>query len=241
MAPYRYALERPDYSDLASGRVLHSASGVPAFPVRLASEVFQTCLALRGGGAPVTLYDPCCGAAYLLCVLAYLHRAQIGALYASDVDERVIALAQRNLTLLTAVGLEQRRAEISSMLDLYGKESHRQALESIPRLEVLLPMPPLPVRLFQADAADPVILRTALQGARPDLIITDLPYGQHSAWGGTAHSAADLLEGLCPVLVPGCLLALATDKSQKVVHPAYKQLRRMKVGKRQVVVLKLMG
>ena len=41
---YRYALTRESYADL-SGGVLHSAPGFPAFPVRLASEMFQRALA----------------------------------------------------------------------------------------------------------------------------------------------------------------------------------------------------
>ena len=44
---YKFAKEQPDYSDLASGRVFYSLPGHPAFPVRLASEVFQRCLAHR--------------------------------------------------------------------------------------------------------------------------------------------------------------------------------------------------
>ena len=44
---YLYATERPDYSDLASGRVFYSLPGHPAFPIRLASEIFQRCLAFR--------------------------------------------------------------------------------------------------------------------------------------------------------------------------------------------------
>lgn len=42
---YRYAVTRESYADL-SGGVLHSAPGFPAFPARLASEMFQRALAL---------------------------------------------------------------------------------------------------------------------------------------------------------------------------------------------------
>ncbi|MFI6743014.1 hypothetical protein ACIBI9_59845 [Nonomuraea sp. NPDC050451] len=35
--------------------------GFPAFPVRLASEIFQRAPALRGGEGPAVVCDPCCG------------------------------------------------------------------------------------------------------------------------------------------------------------------------------------
>ncbi|WP_436975454.1 hypothetical protein [Nonomuraea angiospora] len=46
---YRHATLQRDCQDLASGAVLRSAPGFPAFPVRPASEVFQRAPALRGG------------------------------------------------------------------------------------------------------------------------------------------------------------------------------------------------
>jgi 23S rRNA (guanine2535-N1)-methyltransferase len=44
---YKYEKTMLDYSDLASGRVFYSLPGHPAFPIRLASEIFQRCLASR--------------------------------------------------------------------------------------------------------------------------------------------------------------------------------------------------
>ena len=49
--------EKDDYADYSSGHVLRSAPGFPAFPVRLASEIFQRALALRPGLAPAALWD----------------------------------------------------------------------------------------------------------------------------------------------------------------------------------------
>src|SRR5512134_399203 len=101
---YKYEKTQIDYSDLASGRVFYSLPGHPAFPVRLASEIFQRCVAHRKSiyavSEPCTLYDPCCGAAYHLSVLGYLHGEHIRKIIASDVDEKAIDLANRNLGLL---------------------------------------------------------------------------------------------------------------------------------------------
>src|SRR5687767_4526533 len=113
---YKYAKEQLDYSDFSSGRVFYSLPGHPAFPVRLASEIFQRCLAYRERfyqvSSPCTLYDPCCGVAYHLSILAYLHREHIREIIASDIDEKAVALAERNLGLLHRDGLEERIREL---------------------------------------------------------------------------------------------------------------------------------
>ncbi|MBF6332777.1 hypothetical protein [Nocardia transvalensis] len=61
---YRFAVQQADYGDLASGAVLRSAPGLPAFPVRLAPETFQRALAIRGGDRPAVVWDPMCGSGY---------------------------------------------------------------------------------------------------------------------------------------------------------------------------------
>src|SRR5678815_4661595 len=101
---YQYAKERVDYSDLTSGRVFYSLPGHPAFPVRLASEIFQRCMAIREAtykiSSPCVLYDPCCGAAYSLSVLGYLHGEKIQELIGSDGGEKAVAMAAQNMGLL---------------------------------------------------------------------------------------------------------------------------------------------
>src|SRR4026208_241808 len=129
--PYKYEKALLDYSDLASGRVFYSSPGYPAFPVRLASEIFQHCIAHRAtiykNATRCTLYDPCCGAAYHLSVLGYLHRKHIREIIGSDIDEKAVALAKRNLGLLSVAGLDQRIDEITTMLEQYHKDSHKDA------------------------------------------------------------------------------------------------------------------
>src|SRR5512145_2207047 len=159
---YKYVKEQLDYSDFSSGRVFYSLPGHPAFPVRLASEIFQRCLAPReriyGVSPPLTLYDPCCGAGYHLSVLAYLHGEHIRKVIASDIDAKAIAVAQRNLRLLQIEGLDQRTNEITEMFEKYGKDSHQDALRSASvlkmRLSALTAGHSLETRIFQANATD---------------------------------------------------------------------------------------
>ena len=60
---YLYAQNR-NFEDYASGRVTYARAGQPAFPVRLASEIFQRAYKhwqVAGGQAGCTVYDPVCG------------------------------------------------------------------------------------------------------------------------------------------------------------------------------------
>jgi len=131
---YRFATEREDHTDLASGRVLQAVAGEPALPVRLTDEVFQRCLAALGTTAPLTLYDPCCGAAYHLTVLGFLHPQRIARILASEIQPALVEAARRNLSLLRPDGLDQRRAGLERLLAEHGKPSHREALGSLERL-----------------------------------------------------------------------------------------------------------
>ncbi len=61
---YRHAERRETYAGLASGGVLHSAPGFPAFPVPLADEILLRC-AEKVDRRPLGLWDPLCGSGYL--------------------------------------------------------------------------------------------------------------------------------------------------------------------------------
>jgi len=242
---YKYATENSNYSDLASGHVFYSLPGYPAFPVRLASEIYQRCLALRGQGvSPCTIYDPCCGAAYHLSVIAYLHWDSICRIICSDINEKATQLAERNLGLLTPAGMERRSREISAMVRLYDKESHKGALESITRMQeqvsLLTAIRPIQTRVFLANATEAASLRKSLLDTKIDMVFTDIPYGQHSRWEET--QAPDpiwaMLEALSEFLSPESIVAIASDKLQKAAHEKYQRLEKFQLGKRQLTILK---
>ncbi len=239
---YKFAVEHTDYSDLASGRVFHSLPGRPAFPVRLGSEIFQRCIAIRaahGETAPCLLYDPCCGAAYQLSVLACLHREMIGAIIGSDIDEKAVAAAAQNLGLLNADGLEQRIRQIDGMLARYGKPSHQDALASAHRLRDGIATHPLKTGVFQASALDETALRKYFAGRAADIILTDVPYGQHSQWQDAgSNPIGAMLTALLGILSPAGLVAIASDKQQKVAHERYQRIDHFQVGKRRAVILR---
>src|SRR5688572_6899307 len=221
---YKYTKELVDYSDFASGRVLYSLPGHPAFPVRLASEIFQRCMAIRGDSSPCVLYDPCCGAAYHLSVLGFLHGDLIQEIVASDVDEKAVALARQNLGILTAAGLDRRIDQISELLKLYGKESHAEALSSAKKLKSMLPSEELKAKAFQSSATDGKSLLENIKSNSVDLVLTDIPYGQSSSWEhaeGSLNPLWSMLEALRPILSPSGMAAITSDKGQKAAHESY--------------------
>jgi hypothetical protein len=247
---YQFAKQRSDYSHLSSGRVFYSLPGYPAFPVRLASEIFQRCMAIRkmqGLTAPCVLYDPCCGAAYHLSVLAILHWDCIQTVIASDADPEALRLAAANLGLLSLAGLDRRIGEITEMLRQYGKESHQQALDSAralrDRIATLSQDHPIPALTFQANALDANALSAGLKGAAVDIVFSDIPYGLHSHWLSPASglhvtdSLRAMLDALSAVLQPTSMVAIAFDKRQKVLHAGYRRIEYFQIGKRRVVIL----
>jgi hypothetical protein len=247
--PYLYATEDRDYSDLAAGRVLEGEPGQTAFPVRLATEVFQRCQALRarsGLDGPCTLYDPCCGGGYLLTCLGFLHRAALARVVGSDVDPGALRLAERNLSLLTPEGLAARERRLAVLHDAHGKQSHADALSSVPRLRAMLLPPGAPglnTLLFRADALNPSEVSAGLGGLRADVVVADLPYGRLSSWREPASASSQqtpawrMLESLRSALAPGAVVAVAADKGQKVTHEAYRRLDHFQIGKRRVVIV----
>jgi len=245
---YKYEKTDQDYSDLASGRVLYSMAGHPAFPIRLASEIFQRCMAHRetlyGATDPCTLYDPCCGAAYHLSVLAYLHRNRIREIIASDIDQKVVKLAARNLGLLSVAGIDQRIGEITTMLEQYGKVSHKDALKSAHLLRnkiAAFDEYSLTARVFQASATDRKTMLDHIQPKSVDILFTDVPYGQHSQWQDS-NSVLDriwsMLDALTEIVSTSGVFAIVSDKGQKVSHERYQRVEHFQVGKRRVVILK---
>lgn len=249
--PYKFAQERFDYSDLSGGRVFYSHPGYPTFPVRLASEIFQRCLALRQANNQsnaCVLYDPCCGSAYHLSVLAYLHWPSIREVIASDINENVIVVAKQNLELLSSTGMENRLREIAEMLQRYGKESHKVALASAhtlrDRIVRLTSEHSLKTRVFQANALESTTLSMHLKNAQVDIVFADVPYGQQSHWHDPASDLELttpielMLDALQGVLLPTSIVAIVTDKAQKVSHDNYRRVEQFQVGKRRAVILK---
>jgi 23S rRNA G2445 N2-methylase RlmL len=238
---YRYALTRENHEDLASGGVLHSAPGFPAFPVRLASEMFQRALALRGGG-PAVVWDPCCGSGYLLTVLALLHRRHITGVLGTDLDPAAVQLARQNLDLLSEDGLAARSAELRERAERWDKPSYATAAQAARRLARRLATQggDVPHAVDQADVFDPDQLRRTLDGHRPDLVVTDVPYGEQTTWRGPhgTTGTAGMLRALGTVLADDAVIAVAVRGRKVPLDGGPRPAASFKIGTRSVALFR---
>lgn len=223
---YRYGLNQ-NYEDFASGRVLYGGNHVPNFPVRLMNEIYGRCLEYSEKKEEICIYDCCCGGGYSLTVLGLLNQNTISRIIGSDIDLDMIAIAKRNLALLNQEGLEHRKSELLNLYEKFQKEQHKDALASAERLQQLL-VHPIQVQLMQAD-----VFNVNQFEDTPDIIITDVPYGDLVQWQGAAEGINKLLIALQKVCSPKTVIALSMDKAQKITCPQAKRLERQIIGKRK--------
>lgn len=234
---YKFSPNR-NYQDLAAGRVIYGSAGMPNFPVRLAQEIFCRCLEYLPQKDSLVVYDPLCGSGYLLTVLGFLNPELIRLFVGSDINSSAAALALKNLSLLTEEGLARRIAELKELYRQYRKESHLEAVKSAQRLlELVQGRAFVPqARTFTADLLAPESLVN--QEFNADLIIADVPYGSLVSWqGGSATALDQFLENLIPVLKSTTIVAVCTDKKQKVRSNIYRRLEQQAIGKRRFTLL----
>jgi hypothetical protein len=249
---YQYTQKR-NFEDYASGRVFYNFPGQPAFPVRLASEIFQRASRYwhaEGGTGLCNIYDPVCGGGYWLVVLAYLHWADIASIFASDIENEVLPLVERNLSLITPAGLNQRITKIKTMLSMYHKESHTDALRSARKfrdqLAVNLESHAIDRKIFQADATNPESIKQGLGNKQVNLVLADVPYGWHSEWRTQNEDLkADqtpvwkFLDAMHAILEPGAVVTIIANKNQKVKHDRFRRCERFQIGKRRIFILQI--
>lgn len=226
--------ENRNYEDYASGHVIYGGKGIPNFPVRLLNEIFNRCISYTEKKENLIVYDPCCGGGYSLTVLGFFHANIIQKLYGSDIEENMVFFARKNTSLLTYSGLEKRTREIESFYQQYQKESHKKALESCQKLKTDLTNE-LSADIFVADCTK------ELPQLKPDIIITDVPYGNLVEWkGGESLSVDKMLEQLAAIAHANTILAVCMDKKQKATCSKWKRLEKQNVGKRKFEIYSLL-
>jgi hypothetical protein len=226
-----------NYEDFSSGRVIFHKSGYPNFPVRLAGEIFHQCLEHLNKKENIIIYDPCCGSAYLLTILGFLFNNKITEIYASDISEESIGLAENNLSLLSFHGLKKRESSIIELINKYKKQTHINALNSLKNILVYLKQEII-YNTFIANILNEDELKNKKFHA--DIIITDLPYNDLVSWSEEISNPIDiLLETIDPVINTNTIIAIIHNKNQKISNKKYKRLNKFKVGHRIVEILKL--
>ncbi len=221
-----------NFEDFASGRVLYGGKGIPNFPVRLLLEIYGRARRYFNENKDITIYDPCCGGGYALTVLGFFHNSNIKKIYGSDIDEHMIAYAEKNISLLTDGGIRERKEEIRQLCDKYGKNSHLEALRSCDKLDSMLDRNVV-TEIFRADCT-----RT-LPKIMPDIIFTDVPYGNLVGWdNGEMSSFDNMLEQLWVISHEKTILAVCMDKKQKINCDKWKRLEKQNIGKRKFEIFR---
>lgn len=236
---FMYEIERKDYSDFSSGRVLHSAPETTAFPVRLTSELIYRCRSYLNKNKKLTIYDPCCGGAHVLTIAGFLHGEAFSRVYGSDVNDKVIETANLNLSLLTKQGLERREHQLEADYQAYQKTSHYDALKSVERLKQVKMEQNSDVEKAEAFVCD-ITSKEHVAVSDVNIVIADLPYGQMVSWQGEgSNPVEDMLSNVYKVLdLQDSIVAIISEKQEKIHHHLFQQVKKMKHGKRQIVFLK---
>lgn len=231
---YKYCRDE-NFEDLSSGRVIIHRTGATNFPVRLSQEIFCRCLSYMKKSENLTVYDPCCGGGYLLTVLGFLNPSVISELIGSDIDENAVRLAGDNLTVLSAEGISKRKEHLLSLYQRHNKQTYADTIKSAERLSVSAGQFNISTRVFKADALKYDYTNS---GFRADIIITDVPYGNLTSWQDEGSEINALLDSLIPCLKLDSVLAVCSDKSQKINNNHYKRLEKQLIGKRKFEILK---
>lgn len=238
---YRFETENKNYEDYASGRVLYNQHGTTAFPVRLAGEIFLRCadlLTRAGRNGPYAVYDPCCGGAYMLTAIGFMHGERISRIVASDIDGKAVELAGRNLALLSPEGMDTRIRQITQMVEDYHKQSHREALQSALRLKertARIHLQSRPIS-FTADITHEAVLSEYIQEGM-DMVISDLPYGEIVQWSEQQdqdNAVERMLAHLAPVLNAQGVIALVSRERLRLENPFFRRVEQFKLGKRHI-------
>ncbi|WP_130293018.1 rRNA methyltransferase [Pseudonocardia sediminis] len=261
---YRHA-PGANFADLDA--VLASAPGRPSLPVRLTLELFGRCHEQLGDPGPVVVWDPCCGTGQLLTTLGLLRRDEVAALVGSDADPEPLALAARNLALLTPGGAEARAAELDALAWQHGKPGYSDAAAAARRLDPAREGPPSEVTV--ADAFDPAATGGIVARHRPMVVLADLPYGRQTNWAGRAaapqpdapagdpgpHDGAapddgaaseagepspevSFVSALARVLDPAAVIAVVAQTRKVTLPPGTTALERLRVGHRAAAIVR---
>ena len=229
---YRYG-KNINYEDFSSGRVLYHVKGMTNFPVRLAQEIYRRCLEHSPKKNDIALYDCCCGGGYLLTVLGFLNQDTIRKIIGSDIDMEMLNVAEKNLSLLHEEGINKRIAEIEQMIASFQKQSHIEAKNSAITLKSLI-RTNIEFEVFYADALKEIKLNE-----KPDIIITDIPYGNLVDWKSDEENVIDkLLDTLYGICSSDTIIGLCMNKKTKIRNKKYIRLERQQIGKRKFEILK---
>ncbi|MFD0885208.1 rRNA methyltransferase, partial [Streptosporangium algeriense] len=98
----------------------------------------------------------------------------------------------------------------------------------------------LPVAVHRADVFQPGELAAVVSQAAPDIVITDVPYGEQTSWIGADGGAGvpEMLGSLASVLGGGSVIAVTARGRRVPVGGVARPRASFRVGNRSTVLLK---
>ena len=233
---YKY-FQKNNYEDFSSGRFFYHKPKYPNYPVRLAGEIFCRCLEYIDKKNEIVIYDPCCGSGYMLTVLGYLFNEKIKTIYASDILNEAIELARKNLSLLSYAGIEERKNELLDLFGKFAKKSHKDALQSLNNLRKHLKHE-IAVNCYTQDILS--TNRSKNIKFTADVVMTDVPYGDLTAWSNYHDKQIDiLLDVIKPLVTTRSIVSITRNKNQKYNNSSFQRMDSFKIGHRVVDLIKL--
>jgi DNA modification methylase len=238
---YKFVSEKENYEDYSSGRVLYGTPEATNFSVRIASEIFLRCkdyLSKNAKQDDYRIYDPFCGAGYSLTVLGLLYGKLIKTIFASDYDNHILEFAQKNLGLLKKEGIQKRISELEKFILDFGKDSHREALQSAKKIEKVVQFLDIETNIFQFNMLCGEELPDSLSNI--DIVITDIPYGKIVNWVGLKEGENPvqvMLDKIKGRLSKFSVVAIVYNKQQEIKHEGFVRLKKFSIGKRKILLL----
>lgn len=228
-----------NFEDFASGRVILHKSGFPNFPVRLAQEIFCHCLSYLKIKTNICVYDPCCGSGYMLTVLGLLNFNLLETIVCSDCSNKALDATEQNLNLLTKSGINERINHLQTLYRQFNKTSHLQAIESAQTLlNCINEKHKINTVTFNANILSNNILTD--KNFKADIVFTDIPYENMVSWQKEdEHDTNNLLENLLPVIKPSSIIAICSNKQQRIQSDKYIRLEKQQIGKRKFEIFTL--
>jgi hypothetical protein len=99
--------------------------------------------------------------------------------------------------------------------------------------------------IFIADALNDNDIAAHFVQDKADIVLTDVPYGQHSEWHIAENDNMNnndhlhrLLETVSRIIKPDGIVGIISDKKQKATHNSFKRIEKFNAEKRRVEILK---
>ena len=119
------------------------------------------------------------------------------------------------------------------MIAAFNKQSHIEARNSAMVLKGMISNE-IKYKVFGCDA-----LKTIDLEIQPDIIITDVPYGNLVNWNDNEGNAVDrLLDSLYEICSSDTVIGLCLNKQQRVRNEKFMRLERQQIGKRRFEIFR---